>query len=177
VLSLRNLWVLPRDCQLVITNAYNFTGLTPLIRSHTLSIGTNKQTDWHRSRLLYVDLGSSFGRPQSLHTVGFKITLIRLPAGVFVSSYVGLEPVTVATRSKAWTVLARWDAGIVGSNPSQGVCVCFDSMLVLPCLYVAAFRRADRLSKESYHLWKMITELNKRPGPWMGWKSQWKKEK
>jgi hypothetical protein len=30
-------------------------------------------------------------------------------------------PVTVAPRSKAWTVLARSDAGIVGSNPTQGM--------------------------------------------------------
>jgi hypothetical protein len=44
------------------------------------------------------------------------------------------------------------------------------------CVYVGALRRADHSSKESYHLWKMITELNKRPGPWMGWKSHWKKE-
>jgi hypothetical protein len=35
---------------------------------------------------------------------------------------------------------------------------------------------ADQSPKESYHLWKMITELNKRPGPWMGWKSHWKKK-
>jgi hypothetical protein len=30
-------------------------------------------------------------------------------------------PVTVAPRSKAWTVFARWDAGIVDSNPTQGM--------------------------------------------------------
>jgi hypothetical protein len=35
-------------------------------------------------------------------------------------------------------------------------------------------RRAVHSSKESYRLWKMITELNKRPWPWMGWKSHWK---
>jgi hypothetical protein len=28
-------------------------------------------------------------------------------------------PVTVAERSKAWTVFARSDAGIVGSNPTE----------------------------------------------------------
>jgi hypothetical protein len=26
----------------------------------------------------------------------------------------------------------------------------------------------------SYRLWRMITELNKSPGSWMGWKSHWK---
>jgi hypothetical protein len=31
---------------------------------------------------------------------------------------------TVAARSKAWTVFARSNAGIVGSNSSQGMDVC-----------------------------------------------------
>jgi hypothetical protein len=38
-----------------------------------------------------------------------------------------LKPVTVAERSKACTVFARWEAGIVGSNPNQGMdvlCLC-----------------------------------------------------
>jgi hypothetical protein len=33
-------------------------------------------------------------------------------------------PITVATRSEAWTVFARSNTGIVGSNPTQGVDVC-----------------------------------------------------
>jgi hypothetical protein len=33
-------------------------------------------------------------------------------------------PITVAARSKARTVLARSNAGIVGSNPTQGMAVC-----------------------------------------------------
>jgi hypothetical protein len=65
----------------------------------------------------------------------------------------------------------------VGSNPTQGidVCVCVYSVFMLSCVYVAASRRADYSSKESYRLWKMITELTKRPRPRMGWKSHWKK--
>jgi hypothetical protein len=42
----------------------------------------------------------------------------------------------VAARSKAWTVFARSDAGIVGSNPTQGmdVCiVCVYSVFLLFC--------------------------------------------
>jgi hypothetical protein len=31
------------------------------------------------------------------------------------------KPVTVAVRSKTCTVLARSEAGIVGSNPTQGM--------------------------------------------------------
>jgi hypothetical protein len=36
-------------------------------------------------------------------------------------SYTWNVPVTVAERSKAWTVFARADAGTVGSNPPQGM--------------------------------------------------------
>jgi hypothetical protein len=35
-----------------------------------------------------------------------------------------VHPITVAARSKAWTVFARSNTGIVGSNPSQGMDVC-----------------------------------------------------
>jgi hypothetical protein len=33
-------------------------------------------------------------------------------------------PVTVAARSKAWTVFARLNPGIMGSNPTQDMDVC-----------------------------------------------------
>jgi hypothetical protein len=61
-----------------------------------------------------------------------------------------------ADRSKAWTVFTRSNAGIVGSNPTQGmdVCVCVYSVFVLSCVQVAAFRRADHSSKETYRLCK-----------------------
>jgi hypothetical protein len=64
--------------------------------------------------------------------------------------------ITVAARSKAWTVFARSDAGIVGSNPSNGmdVCVCVYSVFVLSCVWVEALRRADHSSKEFYRLCK-----------------------
>jgi hypothetical protein len=64
-------------------------------------------------------------------------------------------PITVAARSKAWNVLARSNAGIVGSNPTQDVNVCLRlfSVCVVLCK-VAALRRADLLSKESYRLSK-----------------------
>jgi hypothetical protein len=47
-----------------------------------------------------------------------------------------LGPVTVAERSKAWTVFARSEAGIVGSNLTQGMdvwCV-YAFILCLGCL-------------------------------------------
>jgi hypothetical protein len=68
-----------------------------------------------------------------------------------------LVPITVAARSKAWTVFARSDAGIVGSNPAQGMDV-WDVYGFILCLLsyvqVAALRRADHSSKEPYRLWK-----------------------
>jgi hypothetical protein len=61
----------------------------------------------------------------------------------------------VAAQSKAWTVFARSKAGIVGSNPTQGMDfhVCVYSVFVLSCTYVAPFRWADH-SSESYGLCK-----------------------
>jgi hypothetical protein len=46
-------------------------------------------------------------------------------------------PITVAARSKAWTVLVRSIAGIVGSNPSQGMDVCVRLLCVYVVLCVA----------------------------------------
>jgi hypothetical protein len=43
-----------------------------------------------------------------------------------------IQPITVAARSKAWTVFARSNTGIVGSNPTQRMDVC----LRLFCVYV-----------------------------------------
>jgi hypothetical protein len=40
-------------------------------------------------------------------------------------------PITVAARSEAWRVFARSNAGIVGSNPIQGMDVFVYSVFVL----------------------------------------------
>jgi hypothetical protein len=63
-----------------------------------------------------------------------------------------MRPITVAAQSKTLTVFGHSNAGIVGSNPTQGmdVCVFVYSVFVLPCVQVAALRRADHSSKESY---------------------------
>jgi hypothetical protein len=41
-----------------------------------------------------------------------------------------MGPITVAVRSKARTVVVRSKAGIVGSNPTQGMDVCERSFCV-----------------------------------------------
>jgi hypothetical protein len=50
--------------------------------------------------------------------------------------------------------LPRINSGILCSNLTQGmnICVCIYSVFVLPCVYIAALRRADHSSKESYRL-------------------------
>jgi hypothetical protein len=50
--------------------------------------------------------------------------LIFITAGIYSYHYVFEGPITVTTRSKAWTVFARLNAGIVGSNPTRGMDVC-----------------------------------------------------
>jgi hypothetical protein len=70
---------------------------------------------------------------------------------------------TIATWSKAWTVFARSDAGIVGSNPTQGmhvwcvcVCVCVCSVFV-PCDRLITRPRSP--SNCEKWLWNLIRGL------------------
>jgi hypothetical protein len=81
-------------------------------------------------------------------------------------------PVIVVARSKTWTVVARSNTGIVVSNPTRGMDICMRLFCV--CV-VLCLGRGLATGWWPYRLWKIITELNKRPGPWMDWKSHWKK--
>jgi hypothetical protein len=58
--------------------------------------------------------------------------------------------ITVAARSKAWTVFVRSNTGIVGSNPTQGtdVYVRLFSVCVVPC--VGSGLATGWSSKETY---------------------------
>jgi hypothetical protein len=85
-------------------------------------------------------------------------------------------PITVAARSKAWTVFARPNVRIAGSNPTQGmeICVCVYSVFV----YVAALRWAEHSSKESYRLCKKHYETEEARAQQKGckaidWKNEW----
>jgi hypothetical protein len=55
---------------------------------------------------------------------------------ILIYSYVTAVPITVAALSKAWTVFACSNAGIVGSNSTQGmdVCVRLFCVCVLLCV-------------------------------------------
>jgi hypothetical protein len=56
------------------------------------------------------------------------------------------RPVTVAARSKAWTVFARSDAGFVVSNPTQGMDVwCVYAFILCLCCPVFRQRPCDGL--------------------------------
>jgi hypothetical protein len=79
-------------------------------------------------------------------------------------------PITVAMRSKAWTVFIRSNTGILGSNPTWGMDVCMHLFCVCAVLYVqvAALRRADLPSEESYRLCKKIKKLKSGQGPTKG---------
>jgi hypothetical protein len=44
---------------------------------------------------------------------------------VIMRPLIALSPVTVAARSKAWTIFARSESGIVGLNPTQNMDVCY----------------------------------------------------
>jgi hypothetical protein len=72
---------------------------------------------------------------------------------IFMVTVMNIQPVTVTERSKACTVFARLEAGILDSNPTQGMDVWYVYVFIL-CVRctVEALQRADHSSKESYHL-------------------------
>jgi hypothetical protein len=52
-------------------------------------------------------------------------------------------PITVAARSKAWTVFARSNAGIVGSNPTSGMDICLGLFCICIVLCVGSGLATD----------------------------------
>jgi hypothetical protein len=76
-------------------------------------------------------------------------------------------PITVAARSKAWTVFARSNTGVVSSNPTQGMDVCVRLFCVCVVLCVGSgLPRPDPPSKESYRVWIWLRNWKIDQGPW-----------
>jgi hypothetical protein len=65
----------------------------------------------------------------------------------------GFEIFTFVYGNMACTVFARSEAGIVGSNLTQGMDVWYAFFCV--CVQVEALRRADHPPKESYRMSKI----------------------
>jgi hypothetical protein len=77
-------------------------------------------------------------------------------------------PGTVAERSNACTVFCRSEAGIVGSNPTEGMNVwCVDVFILFLCCPVFRQKPCDELitRPRSPTVCKIIMNLKKRPGP------------
>jgi hypothetical protein len=73
----------------------------------------------------------------------------------------------VGGRSEAWTVFARSNTKIAGSNLIQcmDVFVSVYSVFLLPRVWLAVLRRADPSSEESYHVCKKDYETEEEAGP------------
>jgi hypothetical protein len=65
-----------------------------------------------------------------------------------------MPPVPVVARSKARTVFGLSNIGIAGSNPTRGMDVCPRFSVLCYPVYVAALRRANPPSKESFQMSK-----------------------
>jgi hypothetical protein len=64
------------------------------------------------------------------------------------------QPITVAAQSNAWTVFARSNTGIVGSNPTWFMDVWLPIFCVCVLRVGSALWRTDPPSKKSYRLYK-----------------------
>jgi hypothetical protein len=79
-------------------------------------------------------------------------------------------PITVAARSKAWTVFARSNTGIVSSNRTQGMdvfIVCIYSVFVLSCVgrgLAAGWSPIQGVLPIVYRLKKLKTRLRPNQG-------------
>jgi hypothetical protein len=79
---------------------------------------------------------------------------------IFYHTCINTPPITVAARSKAWTVFASSKAGIVSSSPTQvmDVCLCVYSVFMMPCDGLITRPRSPTVCV------KRITKFKKRPG-------------
>jgi hypothetical protein len=69
-----------------------------------------------------------------LHNLGTHSMTLQYNIYNISQSSVVKKPITVAARSKAWTVFARSNAGIMDSNSIQGMYVCIVCIYVVLCV-------------------------------------------
>jgi hypothetical protein len=98
-----------------------------LIRGIILAFGCGNWGEPHKATL------RTFGAPAETETKDISNTIqkryrlnqiVGLHDGELRKTTWILEPITVAARCEVWTVFARSDTGIVGSNHTRGVDVC-----------------------------------------------------
>jgi hypothetical protein len=86
------------------------------------------------------------------------------PYSVFVLRMILAMPVTVAARSKAWTVFARSNTRVVSSNHTRSMDVCVRLFCVVLCVgrgLVMGWSPVQRVLPTAYR----IKKLKKRPRP------------
>jgi hypothetical protein len=76
-----------------------------------------------------------------------------------------ISAITMAAQSKAWTIFARSNTGVVGSNPTLGMDVCVRLFLVCAVLCVGSglatgWSLVQGVQSAAYR----ITKLKNRPG-------------
>jgi hypothetical protein len=85
---------------------------------------------------------------------------------VLIIYYMFQAPITVVARSKARTIFAPSNAGIMGSSPTRGMDVCVRLLCVCVVLCVGSGpARADLLSKVSYRQYIRSRNLKSVQGP------------
>jgi hypothetical protein len=93
-----------------------------------------------------------------------KSCISEFPIGIWIP-----EPITVAALSKSWTIFARSNTGVVGSNPTRGMDVCVCLFCVCTVLWVGSGLATVWSPVQGVLLTVYrITKLKKRPGPSKG---------
>jgi hypothetical protein len=114
----------------------------------SMSVSTNEQTD---------------GTFVKLRTISWQSGH---PIFVFSTAIGTVRPIRVPAQSKAWTVVARSNAGIVGSNLTQGMNVCVPLFCVCAVMCVGSgpatgWSPVQEVLETVYR----IKKLKKRPRP------------